>query len=48
VQCAAYNACTSLNKRHMLFAWASLFVVGFSDFYVRMLSMGIWRDLRIF
>ncbi len=45
-QCAAYNACSSLNKRHMLFAWCSLFVVGFSDVYVRMLSMGIWHDWR--
>src|SRR5215203_1213909 len=48
MQCAAYNACSSLNKRHMLFAWCSLFVVGFSDVYVRMLSMGVWHDLRIF
>jgi hypothetical protein len=48
LQCAAYNACSSLNKRHMLFAWCSLFVVGFSDVYVRMLSMGIWRDWRFF
>ena len=35
---------TALNERHMLFAWISLFWVGFSDFYVRMVSMGIWRD----
>lgn len=48
VQCAAYNACSKLNKRHMLFAWCSLFVVGFSDVYVRMLSMGIWKDFRFF
>ena len=48
LQCAAYNACSSLNKRHMLFAWASLFVVGFSDIYVRLCSMGIWTDWRIF
>jgi hypothetical protein len=47
VQCAAYNACSSLNRRHMLFAWASLFVVGFSDIYVRLCSMGIWTDWRI-
>ena len=33
-----------LNERHMLFAWLSLFWVGFSDFYVRMVSMGIWTD----
>ena len=48
LQCAAYNACSSLNKRHMFFAWCSLFVVGFSDVYVRMLSMGIWSDFRFF
>ena len=48
LQCAAYNACSSLNKRHMLFAWCSLFVVGFSDIYVRLCSMGVWTDWRIF
>lgn len=48
LQCAAYNTCSSLNKKHMLFAWISLFVVGFSDIYVRMLSMGIWKDFRFF
>lgn len=48
LQCAAYNACSSLNKQHMLFAWCSLFVVGFSDLYVRMLSMEFWSDFRFF
>ncbi len=48
LQCAAYNACSSLNKKHMLFAWCSLFVVGFSDLFVRLCSMGIWSDFRIF
>ncbi len=28
--------CQRLNKRHMLFAWLSLFVVGFADVYVRL------------
>jgi hypothetical protein len=32
----------------MLWAWCSLCSVGFSDLYVRMLSMGIWHDLRFF
>jgi hypothetical protein len=36
-----------LNERHMLFAWASLFSVGFADFYVRLVSSGAIRDLRI-
>jgi len=44
----AYGCVSGLNKRHMLFAWISLFVVGFSDIYVRLLSMGIWTDFRIF
>lgn len=39
---------SKLNQRHMLFAWLSLFWVGFSDFYVRMCSMGIINDYRIF
>lgn len=44
----AYDCVGSLNKRHMLFAWCSLFVVGFSDIYVRLCSMGIWNDWRLF
>lgn len=43
----AYNCVSGLNRRHMLFAWLSLFWVGFSDFYVRMCSMGVWTDFRI-
>jgi len=43
----AYDCVTCLNRRHMLFAWMSLFWVGFSDLYIRMCSMGIWTDWRI-
>jgi hypothetical protein len=43
----AYDCVTCLNNRHMLWAWCSLFVVGFSDVYVRLCSMGIWHDWRI-
>jgi len=40
--------CTSrLNGRHMLFAWLSLFWVGFTDLYIRLCSMGVWHDLRL-
>ena len=43
------HACVGcLNKRHMLFAWMSLFWVCFTDLYVRLCSMGIWTDWRIF
>jgi hypothetical protein len=31
----------------MLWAWASLFWVGFTDFYIRMVSMGVFTDFRI-
>jgi hypothetical protein len=44
---ACYNCTTSLNVKHMLFAWCSLFSVAFADIYVRLCSMGIWSDWRI-
>ena len=40
----AWSKCTALNERHMLFAWMSLFWVGFTDVYVRLVSMGTWTD----
>jgi hypothetical protein len=42
-----YSCVSGLNRRHQLFAWLSLFSVGFADLYVRMCSMGIWTDVRI-
>jgi hypothetical protein len=46
--CSVGYACSSsLNRRHMLFAWMSLFSVGFSDIYIRLCSMGVWTDLRL-
>ena len=47
VRKSCYDCVSCLNKRHMLFAWLSLFWVGFSDLYVRLCSMGIWTDWRI-
>jgi hypothetical protein len=44
----AYDCVSCLNKKHMVWAWMSLCSVGFSDVYVRMCSMGIWTDWRIF
>ena len=44
----AYDCVSCLNRKHMLWAWMSLFWVGFTDLYVRMCSMGIWHDVRIF
>jgi len=43
----AYQCVGCLNRRHMLYAWCSLFSVGFSDLYVRLCSMGIWSDWRL-
>ncbi len=42
-----HGCASALNRRHMLWAWLSLFWVGFSDLYVRLCSMGIWSDWRI-
>ena len=42
-----YTCVSSLNRRHMNWAWVSLFGVMFADLYVRLCSMGIWTDWRI-
>ena len=39
-----WSRVTWLNERHMLFAWLSLFWVGFTDVYVRLVSMGVIAD----
>ena len=44
----AYSCVSGLNKRHMMWAWISLFWVGFTDFYIRMCASGTWSDWRIF
>lgn len=43
----AYWCVSCFNRKHMLWAWMSLFWVAFSDIYVRLCSMGVWRDWRI-
>lgn len=43
----AYDCVSCLNRRHMMWAWISLFWVGFTDLYVRLCSMGIWTDWRL-
>lgn len=40
----AYDCATCFNRRHMMFAWLSLFTVGFTDVYIRLCAMGIWHD----
>ncbi len=47
VRHTTYKCVGCLNRRHMLFAWTSLFCVMFADLYVRLCAMGIWSDWRI-
>jgi hypothetical protein len=47
VRLTAYRCVSCLNRRHMLWAWVSLFSVAFTDLYVRLVSMGVWTDIRI-
>ena len=47
VQHALWRWVSKLNARHMMFAWFSLFWVGFSDVYVRLCSMGVFTDYRL-
>jgi len=44
----AWKGASWMNEHHMLWAWSSLFVVGFADMYVWMVASGRWTDLRIF
>lgn len=43
-----YDLSTRLNISHMRWAWTSLFTVALSDAYIRMCSMGILHDVRLF
>jgi hypothetical protein len=38
---------TELNEKHPTFAWLSLLWVGFTDVYIRLVSMGIVHDFRV-
>ncbi len=44
----AWSGVTCLNERHMLWAWVSLVGVCLTDVYVRLLSMGMIHDVKIF
>jgi hypothetical protein len=45
---ACYKGASAFNRAHMRWAWTSLFTVGFSDIYIRLCSMGVWSDWRLF
>jgi hypothetical protein len=42
-----YRFISRLNERHPMWAWTSLFSVALTDLYIRLVSMGVIRDLRI-
>ncbi|MEI9961690.1 MAG: hypothetical protein WDM76_11330 [Limisphaerales bacterium] len=44
----AYNCVSCLNTRHMMWAWISLFWVGFTDVYVRLCATGHLSDIVFF
>jgi hypothetical protein len=44
---SAYKCSSCLNRKHMTWAWLSLFWVGFTDIYIRMCASHNWTDGRI-
>ncbi len=42
----AWRMVSMFNQHHMVWAWISLFWVGFADLYIRLVSMGIVGDVR--
>ena len=42
-----WHALSRLNEHHPTFAWLSLGSVGLTDLYIRLVSMGVLRDLRL-
>ena len=46
-QHSAWKWISWLNERHMLWAWLSLFSVGLTDLYIRLVSAGVITDVRI-
>jgi len=42
----AWSKVTLLNVNHQQWAWISMIWVGFTDFYIRMVSMGVWTDFN--
>lgn len=43
-----YDCASCLNRGHKNWAWASLYWVAFTDLYIRLCSMGVIHDWRIF
>lgn len=47
VQKRAWDCVSCFNRRHMIWAWVSLFWVAFADVYIRLCSMGYITDYRL-
>lgn len=47
LQKSCYDCVSNLNRRHMNWAWLSLFGVMLTDLYIRLCSMGVIVDYRI-
>ena len=45
---AIWRVVSRMNERHMLYAWISLIWVALADLYVRLVSMGVITDVRLF
>jgi hypothetical protein len=43
-----WRVVTRLNEKHMQIAWVSLIWVGLTDVYIRLLSVGVIKDVRFF
>jgi hypothetical protein len=43
-----WRVVSRLNEKHMQIAWVSLIWVGLADVYIRLLSMGVIKDVRFF
>jgi hypothetical protein len=39
---------TRFNNEHAAWAWLSLISVAFTDLYIRLCAMGIWKDVRLY
>jgi len=42
-----WKGASSLNERHMLWAWVSLFGVCLTDLYIRLVATGVITDMRL-
>lgn len=43
-----WRVVSRMNEHHMLYAWISLIWVALADLYVRLISMGVITDVRLF